>query len=473
MFGFQRNKITPASNPQQRLQKKLLIILGAVLMIFFILHGVIRISDELRSTRLMQIVSQFFGKDLVQDEQGHTNILLLGVGGEEHEGGTLTDTVLVASIDHVNNRIGLISIPRDLYAEWTIGSFRVNELYENAQRKWNEGEGIDFARSAMEKILAVPIPYVLKMDFTAVKETVDAVGGIDVVVPHAIYDPLYPKDGTYEYETFSIGSGEQHMDGATALKYVRSRKTSSDFDRSKRQHQVLIAIKEKARSILRRPSKLKDLYFSLSDHVSTNMTIREVVALSRFASHWDSSLLSTGTLNDEPLLPGGFLYVPLRSAYGGAYVLRPAGEDFIHIQKYVRLLMYSPPGLEQYSVTILNGTKRNGFAGKARAILNRYGITIDKTGNARDNALKTTRWYVQSPESEAVAKNLQTIIPGDIVNELPPEYSEYEQSPQIIILEIGDEGLAAIESADIFRNIVPLVPTPTSAEVAGSSTPSL
>ena len=89
---------------------------------------------------------------------------------------------------------------------------------------------------------------------------VDALGGIDIDVPRAINDPYFPDERLVGYAPFNVKAGPQKMDGATALKYSRSRKTTSDFDRSERQQLVIDAIKKKALSVgvLSNPVKINN-----------------------------------------------------------------------------------------------------------------------------------------------------------------------------------------------------------------------
>ena len=138
--------------------------------------------------------------------------------------------------------------------------------------------------------MGIPIHYWVKIDFDGFKDLVDAIGGIDINVEKAIYDPNYPKDGTYLYEPFSISAGQQHLDGNTSLKYARSRYTTSDFDRADRQQQIIYAIKEKAlqtETILNR-EKISQILESLKNNIETNITIKELLTLGSLAGDYSS-----------------------------------------------------------------------------------------------------------------------------------------------------------------------------------------
>lgn len=462
-FSIKKIRSKPKREPISEQTKQNLKTGLVIVFIFFAVYfGGGKLLDILGANRLFGLVTGVFGKELAVDERGHTNFLLMGVGGEGHEGKDLTDTIIIASIDQKNHSAGVFGIPRDLYIESSLGGSRVNRLYEKGKLKWGSRESLDFVRETFEGIFKIPIHYTIKVDFEAFEKIIDELGGIDVFVEQEINDPQYPKGETYEFETFLLPQGMQHLDGETALKYVRSRKTTSDFDRSKRQQQVMIAMKEKAadENLWARKRLLRELYYSLSDHMETNLDMREMLTIAEFAASWDSKNLAMATLNDEPIFRGGFLYTPFRELYGGAYVLLPAGENFNSVNLFAEFILYGPPNSQETEIAILNGTKTPGLAAKAREILNRFGLRIVTLGNASNQILETTRWHVTSPETEPVAGFFQKIFPGEIKTAIPAEYqTDPKLSRAKIILELGKDSEKMLEKWDIFKNIVSLVPS--------------
>src|SRR3989338_3677692 len=131
------------------------------------------------------------------------------------------------------------------------------------------------------KVANLDLQYYVKVDFKAFVQVVDAMGGIEVNVEQAIHDPYYPNATEDGYQTFTIAAGPQMLDGETALKFVRSRKTTSDFDRARRQQKVLAALREKALSkqILGNPKRIKKIYASIENNLSANLSLREMIAL--------------------------------------------------------------------------------------------------------------------------------------------------------------------------------------------------
>ncbi|KKU79457.1 MAG: Cell envelope-related transcriptional attenuator [Candidatus Peregrinibacteria bacterium GW2011_GWA2_47_7] len=407
-----------------------------------------------------------FGKELAADEQGRTNILLFGVGGVGHEGEDLTDTIIVASISEKNNSVTMLSIPRDLYVESSLGAHRINELYRQGKLKWDSTQGLDFARESIGKILGIPIQYIAKVDFAAFEQIADAVGGIDVYVDEAINDPQYPRDGFYDYDPFYLPAGSQHLDGKTALKYVRSRKSSSDFSRSARQEKTLIALKNKIvqQSSFSRSSLIKELYYSLNEHVETNLSLREMLSLADLGSSINIAQIRTYTLNDDPGATGGFLYTPMRELYKGAFVLLPVSDNFDGIRRFVQVSLYGPTALAEFPIAVLNGTKENGFAGRAKVLLHQNGFAIAGSANARMQNLETTTWYAKTADDLPIVQSMAQFFHGAVVTGFPVEYiSDQKLSDARVVLELGKDAAAVFDRLDVYKDFVIPIPASVSA----------
>lgn len=330
------------------------------------------------------------GADLKKDENGYTNILLLGDGGHERDGADLIDTIMVASIDYEKNAVSLLSIPRDLYVKATpdegiIYSAKINELYRNHKNvAETEDELFRLFKTATGNVTGLDIQYYVRVDFSAFVDIVDSLGGITVDVQESIYDPFYPNETDDGYTVFRVEAGPQEMDGETALKFVRSRKTTSDFDRAARQQLIIESIQQKALSkdILTSAGKLKDLYGAVSDNVNTDMTLREMIALGGFGKHMDRSRMVRKVIHDDPGQEGGFLYTPEREFYNGQFVLLPFGNNYELIHKYTNLIFHQrdvfwdPPSIE-----ILNATRLGGIARNSAYQLIRFGFDVQEIDN--------------------------------------------------------------------------------------------
>jgi LCP family protein required for cell wall assembly len=178
------------------------------------------------------------------------NVLLVGVDAKRDRTTTLTDTMMVASLDPVGSSVSLLSVPRDLVntplGNGDVFGPKLNSLLGYADRHpeaFPDG-GMRALEDAIGALLAIPIHYYARLDFSGFITMVDAVGGVDVTVAKGFEDPGYDGFG-FDSRGFSITEGRHHLDGATALAYARSRKAAgeSDFTRAARQQQILVAMR--------------------------------------------------------------------------------------------------------------------------------------------------------------------------------------------------------------------------------------
>ena len=389
------------------LLKRTLLVLVAILVSLLLLIG---IAKGLLSINILTFdsVVRVAGVPPPVDEQGHTNILLLGQGDRDHDGKDLTDSIIIASIDPQNTKSAvLISLPRDLYFLKTekMGKGRINSFYRDYKGYLRFQEGMEAEAASMEAIqelakeigrkLHIDIHHTVKIDFIGFVEAVDALGGVDIDVPHAIVDTEYP-DENYGFQTFEVQAGLQRMDGETALKYARSRHTTSDFDRSARQQQLLAALSQQAREsgIASDPMKIAELVRILSNNVKTTMTIKELIGLADAAQDLDRSKIITMQLNDRNGLygstiePGGLLYTPPRDLFNGASVLLPVSiPEFPITWKQIQALtqlitQHQEVYLERANISVLNAGAPSGTARKLANELEAFGFSITNIDNA-------------------------------------------------------------------------------------------
>ncbi len=179
------------------------------------------------------------------------NVLLVGVDAKRDRTATLTDTMMVASLDPVGRSVSLLSVPRDLI-DTPLGNGdrygpKLNSLLGYADRHPDDfpDGGTRALEDAIGALLDIPIHYHARLDFSGFITMVDAVGGVDVTVAKGFEDPGYDGFG-FDSRGYSITAGEHHLDGADALAYARSRKAAgeSDFTRAARQQQILVAMRD-------------------------------------------------------------------------------------------------------------------------------------------------------------------------------------------------------------------------------------
>lgn len=288
---------------------------------------------------LLQLV--FDGTESRKSTDNRTNLLLLGIAGETHEGKDLTDTMIVVSLKKDSPSISLLSIPRDIWSE-TLKD-RINSAYHYGEEK-RKGGGKVLAKAVIEDVTGLVIHYVVVVDFSQFERLIDVVGGIDVVVPKTFIDTEYPiagkendecgGDTTYacRYETVQFLAGVVHMDGITALKYVRSRHAEgdegTDFARGMRQQDIIVALKEKIKKSKPwfHPNTAKELLQIADLATDTDMTIGEQLTMGKYLLGVQSRAFSK--ISIEPLLmsPPSWMY--------GRYVLVPK-TDYESIHTFI------------------------------------------------------------------------------------------------------------------------------------------
>lgn len=262
-----------------------------------------------------------------QDE-GQINILLIGMRGNNMAGGgLLADTIMVTAVKPAENKVALISIPRDLYVSdpGSSSQSKVNAIHAKYENK-GEGQGMDMMKQAVSNVTGLPIHYAVRIDFRGFTEMVDAVGGVDIYLNQPFAEPT--QFVGEEALNFSLPAGKNHLDGQKALFFVRARYTSSDFERAKRQQQVLIALKDKLLSLgtLSDFGKVNNILNILGDDVRTDMDISEMKKFFELANQTHDPQIKQRVFDTSE---EGLLYASKADTPGGkTYILLPAGGNF-------------------------------------------------------------------------------------------------------------------------------------------------
>ena len=286
----------------------------------------------------------------LKSNDGRTNILILGRGGASHEAPDLTDTMIVLSIRLKDKQVTSISIPRDIW----INSMKakINSAYYYGQKK-QQGGGLILARDAVFQVTGLPVHYAILVDFDGFKKAIDLVGGVEVEVKRGFTDEKYPIEnreqktenneptGTPVYETVRFEAGWQHMDGDTALRFARSRYSTdreegSDFARSKRQQQILVALvsKVKQKETALNADRIKQLRQIFDDYTETDLGDDELLALGRIGIGINLQGIQQIALDEGTKEEPGLLVNPPTVKYG-QWVLEPRVEDWTEVQKYI------------------------------------------------------------------------------------------------------------------------------------------
>lgn len=276
-------------------------------------------------TGLFEDFSQDFAKlealksddslELSSVEQDDTiDILLLGTNGSH------TDTIMVMSIYEPKQQISLFSIPRDLY----INGRRINAYYTYY--------GVDQLARMVESVTGLKIDNYAQVDLNGFVQGVDILGGLDLYVDKAIQDGSYPNSNG-GYDPYVIDVGHYHMDGADALKYARSRKSTTDFDRAARQQKIVYAVKNKLQQVdlVTDMKSLSQLFQTALSFSTTDLTLLDLV--SHFHDYNDF-VLNTGLVISNR----NYLYSTINVS--GAYILLPTGGSFAQIHSAVYELVH-------------------------------------------------------------------------------------------------------------------------------------
>lgn len=399
-------------------------------------------------------------KTLDGADQDRINILLLGQGGIGHDGPYLTDTIILASIKPSTKQVAMISIPRDLVMPIPgYGWRRINYANAAGEEK-NPGHGADLAIETISKTFDLPIQYYVRIDFAAFTGFIDDLGGVKVYIDNSFTDNLYPTDN-YQYKTISFNKGWQVMDGETALEFARSRHGNkgegSDFARGVRQQKIILAAKDKLLSFqtLSNPWQIKTMLEKFNSHVTTNLSVSEIVQLAKITHGVDANAIIDKSLDGK--------YLEDVVGDDGAFLLQPPGGNFTAIREMVSNIfdtatntltnsntngtndqnsllntkastnansdlnsnhptkeevktVTKPTTPEQNpTIRILNGTFVSGLASKTGAEISALGFNRVATGNAPFRDYTETTIYNLTPDKtdeaiKIIAKKLDAIV---------------------------------------------------------------
>jgi LCP family protein required for cell wall assembly len=205
------------------------------------------------------------------------NFLLLGAPGQGNDAPDLTDTILIARLDLNENKVFLFSLPRDLLVRipGQENYAKLNALY--AFNKRNTGQEFSSLIKKTEEITGLKINHYIFVDLQTVKNIVDILGGVNVLVKKDIIDEKFPGPN-HSFQTFKLLAGWRYLDGNEALKYIRSRHSlGGDFDRILRQQEILQALKQKVLTLnLWDFKKIIEIYQNLSANIKTDLGLWQI-----------------------------------------------------------------------------------------------------------------------------------------------------------------------------------------------------
>lgn len=364
---------------------------------------------------------------LKMDANGRTNVVVFGTSEDDpdHGGALLTDSIMLISADQKNHNAYLLSIPRDLWVDYNQAcnsgySGRINEVYSCFSDDGNnEDDGSKALMDKVGEITGLETQYYVHMNYSVLRDSVDAVGGVSVDIdsddPRGIYDDNFDWMCKYKCNYVKYPNGPTgNMDGVHALALARARGASgntyglaqANFDREKYQRKILIALKEKAVSAgtLTNIGKVTGLIDAMGNNLRTNFDTAEIRTLMSLGSDTPSEAIKSLVLNDPemPLVRG--------ASVNGASVLIPtAGEgNFNEIQSYVAKNTSSDPVIrEAANIVVMNGTETIGLGQTEADKLTDDNFTVSSVTNApTSDYAKTTVYRINKKGMGGTAKVL-------------------------------------------------------------------
>ncbi len=409
------------------------------------------------------ILSVLHTTKLKGESNGRVNILLAGNSADDpgHEGASLTDSIMVMSVDTIHHKAFLLSIPRDLWIHFPKdGHQKINAAYVYGQNNDFSQSGFpDGGMGQLEQIiesnLGIDINYYALINYNAFRDAVNAVGGIDFNVQsvdkRGLYDPSI--DYTTHGPLVKLTNGVHHLNGQQALNLARSRGDSyysygfpaSDFDRTQHQRQMLVALKSKAVSagVLANPSKLSKLSDAIGNNVKTDFKLGEVYRLYNIMKPIGSNDILSLSLNSAN---GKNLLSSYTSPTGESALIPEAGkDDFSDIKAFLRQQTSSNPIVqENASITLLNATTSDGLASRQRTNLENNDLRVVGIGDAKTPQPVTTIVDASGGKKPATLKQLIKLY-GKSVTTVNP-YSEIYDSDFIVLL--GKDRLSPTTSSN-------------------------
>lgn len=337
---------------------------------------------------LLSLLTSAFSQDveLNKGKNGRTNVLVFGTSGYDmsgsgHDGYQLTDSIMIISLEQSSGDVAMVNIPRDLYVGNTCSNTgKINEVYHCANSgDTDEIAGKDALAATVETVTNVDTQYYVHVDWGALVQVVDSIGGITVTLDEDI-------DDTWTNTHIKAGVAT-NLNGEQALGLARARHGTEqgDLSRGNSQQKILIALQQKLLGGNISIAEATSLLNTLGDNVRTDFNSNELVTIFHLASN-----MKTTNLRQVPLVTDDFAYVKSTSMNVDgtevSFVIPALGSgDFSAIKKYIARSFSSDPAVrEEAKIVILNGASVQGLASDEKSILESAGYEISNIGDAPD-----------------------------------------------------------------------------------------
>lgn len=376
---------------------------------------------------------------------GRVNILLLGIGGPGHDGPDLTDTIMLLSVDPVNDSATFLSIPRDLWVQQPIPYIskqqKINAVYESGKYHYlgkmdssNSNAaaveaGFSNLDQVVEKVTGVNVNYHVLVNFQAFRQAIDTVGGVTVNVPTDLVDPTMAWEN--HNNPILAKAGVQQMNGIQALLYARSRETTSDFARGNRQRQILVALKDKVLTAgtLSNPAKLESLTNAFGDNVYSDMSTQGAERLYTIMNKIGDNKITSIGLTDKPhqVITTGHI--------GGISIDEPISglNNYSDIQTFVRSQMPDGYITNEHAPVAVIGHDASGVQVAANLLKN-YGYNVTAATTTDVKVKQLTLVDLSDGKDPFTLHYLQNRY-GTAVTEMPVGVNVPPGSAKFVIIE--------------------------------------
>lgn len=347
---------------------------------------------------------------------GQETVNFLLIGSDKRFGNSFrTDTMVVAILRPNEGQVSLISIPRDLWVSIPGNeNNRINTAYQFGENGGYPGGGPALLKDTIQYNLGLRIDHTAMVDFDGFRQIVDTLGGVDVPVscPYTdwhLIDPSYDPELESNWSLYTVNPGVIHMDGDLALWYARSRQKSSDFDRGRRQQEVLRAIFTQALQT-GTLARIPELYNNFKDTVTTDLGLGDLLQLSLYAPK-----MTNADIRSYYIRPP---YVSSWITDGGAYVLLP-DQDLLP-QLLSQALSSSTTTVQRQAIPIdvMNGTSIAGYETLAASRLNYAGFETHIIPSDRQDyaySVLIDKSALQNLETRNAVLTAMGLLPGSVI----------------------------------------------------------
>ncbi len=355
------------------------------------------------------------GSQVLNNGQETINFLLIGSDKRSPGSSFRTDTMIVAILRPNEGQVSLISIPRDLWVSipgWE--NNRINTAYQHGISAGYPGGGASLLKDTIQYNLGIRIDHTALVDFDGFRKIVDTLGGVDVPVSCAytdwkLIDPSYNPNIEANWYLYTVNLGVIRMDGDLALWYARSRQKSSDFDRGRRQQEVLRAVFTQTLQT-GTLARIPELYNNVKDSVETDLGLADLLQLALYAPK-----MTNADIRSYYIRPP---YVSSWITNQGAYVLSPNQE--LLSQLLTEALSPSARTVERQTVTIevMNGTSIPGYETLASTRLNYAGYETRVVPSDRQDYAYSVLIDKSAAQDRSVSGNILNVmgmLPGGLI----------------------------------------------------------